>query len=420
MPSLDLYKKRLQQRGNTIGQVHKYNSDLIMEQTWDRDIQSKICYIYDYHHDDQWWKNTGITHEHTTKTRIDAKFVIVKYQSTDSDIVDYHLQFRPSQKVQFDQSDELYYYETDYRQKYGAPFPIGMFVDIPNEKGVYEKWIICAEETTLQFKSYIILPCNYLLHWVEVKGDQKNKRKMWCATRSQSSYNSGLWQSDMIQTIEQQFKAIIPMNNITENLFYVNGNNQNTRFIISAPTPHPLTWQLSKVEHMVVGNFGLMRLTFAQDQWNTVTDYVCNDELFPDGTKDIFAMYANYYAGSTTIDAVDEVVEHIKPIVTCKLSCATNTIKVNGGYKTITVNFYDSNENDVTDQYTSYITENSWKFLIDKIDISSELVSTITQTQPNKIKVKFTGNRDYLTKKLTIECHASTFVGALDLEIVAT
>ena len=79
MPSLDLYKKRLQQRGNTVGQDHKYNSDLIMEQTWDRDIQSKICYIYDYHHDDQWWKNTGITHEHTTKTRIDAKFVIAKY-----------------------------------------------------------------------------------------------------------------------------------------------------------------------------------------------------------------------------------------------------------------------------------------------------------------------------------------------------
>ena len=420
MPSLDLYKQRLQQRGNTIGQVHKYNSDQIMEQTWDRDIQSKICYIYDYHHDDQWWKNTGITYQNTTKTRIDAKFSIVRYQSTDSDVVDYHLQFRPSQKVQFNQLDDLYYYETDYREKYGAPFPIGMYIDIPNEKGVYEKWIICAEEPTLQFKTYIILPCNYLLHWIEVAGEQKIKRKMWCATRSQNSYNSGLWQSDMVQTIEQQFKTILPMNSITENLFYKTGNNQNTRFVISAPTSQPLVWQLSKVEHMVVGNFGLMRLTFAQDQWNTVTDHICKDELFPDETKDIFAMYANYYAGSTTIEATDTTMSKIESIMKCKLTCATNTIKVNGGYKTITANFYDGLGNDITEEYMSSITADSWKFMIDKIDVSSELVSTIMQSQKNKIKVKFTGNRDYLTKNLIVECHAGTFVGKLDLEIVAT
>ena len=224
----------------------------------------------------------------------------------------------------------------------------------------------------------------------------------------------------MVQTIEQQFKTILPMNSITENLFYKTGNNQNTRFVISAPTSQPLVWQLSKVEHMVVGNFGLMRLTFAQDQWNTVTDHICKDELFPDGTKDIFAMYANYYAVSTTIEATDTIMPKIEHIMKCKLTCATNTIKVNGGYKTITANFYDGSDNDITEEYISSITADSWKFMIDKIDVSSELVSTIMPSQKNKIKVKFTGNRDYLTKKLTVECHADTFVGALDLEIVAT
>jgi hypothetical protein len=47
MPSLSEYKAYLSHQGNIIGQAYKSNADLIMEQTWDRDIQSKKCYIYD-------------------------------------------------------------------------------------------------------------------------------------------------------------------------------------------------------------------------------------------------------------------------------------------------------------------------------------------------------------------------------------
>ena len=130
MPSLQTARRVANAKNNgakTIGQIYKEQSDELMEWTWDNDIQSKVCYIYDYFHDDQPDKNVGMTYENTTKTKIDVKFIVKTYQSIDKDQVEYYIQFRPSQKVWFEESDELYYFETDYRQKYGVQdFPIGL------------------------------------------------------------------------------------------------------------------------------------------------------------------------------------------------------------------------------------------------------------------------------------------------------
>ena len=130
MPSLQTARRVANAKNNgakTIGQIYKEQSDFIMEETFLNDIQSKVCYIYDYFHDDQPDKNVGMTYENTTKTKIDVKFIVKTYQSIDKDQVEYYIQFRPSQKVWFEESDELYYFETDYRQKYGIQdFPIGL------------------------------------------------------------------------------------------------------------------------------------------------------------------------------------------------------------------------------------------------------------------------------------------------------
>ena len=87
MPSLFEYKNYLSRHGKSVGQVYKNDSDMIMEQTWDRDVQSKKCYIYDYYHDDQPWLRDGMTYENTTKPPIDAKFIITTAQSLDKDSV---------------------------------------------------------------------------------------------------------------------------------------------------------------------------------------------------------------------------------------------------------------------------------------------------------------------------------------------
>lgn len=128
-----------------------------------------------------------MSHDKTTKTKVDIKFIVTQYQTLSKDDVEYHIQFKPSQNFSFSENDELYYYETDYRQRYGAEFPIGMYIDIPNERGIYEKWLICGKESQNQFPKYSILKCNYYYHWISEEGSRRVKNKMWAVSRSQNS-----------------------------------------------------------------------------------------------------------------------------------------------------------------------------------------------------------------------------------------
>lgn len=190
MPSLQTARRVANAKNNgakTIGQIYKEQSDWLMEETFWNDPQSKVCYIYDFYHDDQPRLAEGMTYENTTKTRIDAKFIVKSYQSMDKDQVDYYIQFKPTQKTHFSECDELYYFETDYRQKYHNDNFIGLFIDIPNDENIYEKWMILRTEPANQFPKYLILKCNYELMWIENNGTEKIKRRMWAVLKMQSS-----------------------------------------------------------------------------------------------------------------------------------------------------------------------------------------------------------------------------------------
>lgn len=139
--------QRMYENVGTIGQQIKKQSDDVMEATWDNDIQSRVCYLYDYYHDDEPTLNRNILHrQYTTKTRIDAKFIIKSYSSLDKDQVEYYLQFKPNQKTQFEPTDELYYFEENYRRVYGNDDFVGMYCDIPDDQGIYHRWLICTKE----------------------------------------------------------------------------------------------------------------------------------------------------------------------------------------------------------------------------------------------------------------------------------
>lgn len=417
MPSLSEYKAYLSHQGDTVGQMYKSNSNMIMEQTWGSDIQSKKCYIYDYYHDDQPWMRDGMTYENTTKTPIDAKFIITTSQSLDKDRVTVMLQFKPSEKIRFNKGDELYYYETDYREKYNCDYPCGMYIDIPDEYGTYHKWIICAKQINNQFQKYLILPANYRFSWIETDGDKRVIRRVWGATRSQNSYNSGLWSAYYTTEIENQFKAILPLNDITEKVFYVNDENQNQRLIISAMTKNPRAWQVSKCEDMLMGDFGLLRLTFIQVAFNKTIDYVDYNATNPDGSKDVYAMYAGYYGSTIAPDEGDDI-DPTSNI--CILTASTNTIKVGGSYKTITAKFYDDSGADITDVYLSDISESSWMFYIDGIEVDGgDLITILYQETANKIKVKFFNDMSYLAKILVIRCTVGNIIGEISLEITS-
>lgn len=396
MPSLQTARRVANAKNNgakTIGQIYKEESDWAMEQTWDNDIQSKICYIYDFYHDDQPRLAEGMTYENTTKTRIDAKFIVKSYQSMDKDQVDYYIQFKPTQKTHFSEGDELYYFETDYRQKYHNDNFIGLFIDIPNDENIYEKWMILRTEPANQFPKYLILKCNYELMWIENNGTEKIKRRMWSVLKMQSSYNSGLWTDLRFTSQENQDKIWLPLNPITEKIWYTNESSKNMRVLVSSFTDNAIAWQISKVEN--AQPLGVQKLTLYQDFFDQHRDYIEKDE-----NGNIIGMWANYF--DSEIAPTDPSTPTTPPSsITARISASTSTIKVGGSYKNLTVNLFNDFNEDITTEYADATF--TWTCSIDNEDWTDK-ATWRAGTEYNQKKVKFPNNNSVIGKILSVKC----------------
>lgn len=383
--------KRIYGSNLTIGQQLKQMSDMAMEETWDNNIQSKVCYIYDYYHDDQPDKKDHMTYERTTKTRIDAKFIVKSYQSIDKDQVDYYIQFKPSQPVEFTKNDQLYYYEQDFRRKYGATFPTGLYCDIPDEKGVYRKWMIILSEPANQFTKYLVLPINYNFMWIERNGKERIKRRMWAVLRSQNSYNSGLWTDLRFTTQENQDKVLLPLNSITDKIWYTDDQSKTMRVLVSAFTDHPIAWKISKVENSQP--LGIQRLTLYQTFFEQNHDYIEKDS---DGY--IIGMWADYFSDGVT--PTDPSTPTFLPSVYSKISASTDSLKVGGSYKTLTLNIFKDSDDDITKEYSDATF--TWSCSIGDEDWTDKV--TWRPAAYNQMKVKFPDDRSQLTKLITFKC----------------
>lgn len=392
MPSLQTARRVANAKNNgakTIGQIYKEQSDWAMSQTWWNDPQSKVAYIYDYFHDDQPEIKDHMTYENTTKTRIDIKFIVKSYQSMDKDQVDYYIQFRPDEKFDFTEKDELYYYEKDFHKKYGADYPIGMMIDIPDDRGIYHKWLICRDEPANQFPKFLILPLNYRLYWIEQDGDKRYKRNMWCAIRMQSSYTSGSYVDKVFSRPDNQTKLWFSMNSITEKFWYSDDNDKNMRLIVSAPIKEPVTWRITKCEN--AQPLGIQKLTLYQDRFNEHTDYV---------NLETGEMYANYF--DSEIAPTDPDTPTTPPSsITARISASTSTIKVGGSYKNLTVNLFNDSNEDITTEYAdaTFI----WTCSIDNEDWTDK-VTWRAGTEYNQKKVKFPNDTSTIGKILSVKC----------------
>lgn len=398
MPSLQTARRIANAKTNnakTLGQIYKEESDFLMEETWDNSIASKTCYIYDHFHDDFFTDEHGITrslaegmtYENTNKTKIDAKFIVKSYQSMDKDQVEYYLMFRPSQPVRFNEGDDLYYYETDFRKRYGATFPIGLWVDLPDDRGVYHKWLICRNEPANQFPKYLILPANYELMWVEKNNEKRIKRRMWCVLRQQMSYTSGVYVDRVFGHTDNQNKLILPMNSITEKFWYTDDDSKNMRVIVSALMENPTVWKITKCES--ASPLGLQKLTLYTNFFNEHTDYV----NFETGE-----MYANYF--DSEIAPIDPSTPTPSSI-TARISASTSTIKVGGSYKNLTVNLFNDSIEDITTEYADATF--TWTCSIDNEDWTDK-VTWRAGTEYNQKKVKFPNNTSVIGKILSVKC----------------
>lgn len=173
------------------GRAHKAQSDMIMDATFTRDVQYQVGYFYDYYHDDEPLKYFDLhPEESNSKIPIELKFIVHGHNTENKDQVGYHIQFKTTQDNPID------YYNDTFVKKWGAEFPCGLYCDLPDEKGIYRKWLVTerADWLGVQFPTWYILPVDYLYQWIyrDLKG-VAHKYQMCGVQRSQSSYNSGVW-----------------------------------------------------------------------------------------------------------------------------------------------------------------------------------------------------------------------------------
>lgn len=389
------YKKSLGVgRTRTSGQRHSYEAQDIIENTWYDDPASCIGYLYSWEYDDEKDKNIGL-HPECSKTKIpvDIKYIINSYQSLDKDNVDYRIMFKPSYKC------NVPYYKELFEKKVGAEFPIGLFIDLPDQRGEYRRWLIVAGANTdnRDFPNWSVLFCDYDFKWV-YKG---KKYHIWGVGRSQNSYNSGIWTDYKITTVENQRKFILPYNDVSKTIFY------DQRIAVSPPLDTPIAWRISKVEG--VNPLGIMHYTLAQVEWNSHTDVVEYDE---DGN--VTGMWCdllsdpNLPSDTTPTPPSQEYGDYAE----ITYSGTKPHLKVNGSYKTITLTYY-STQTDTVDQ-----TPGEWSYLIDDTDVS-DLVKVLETDSPNTIKVKFIGDEEYLGKVLTIKNTRDNIIAEKQFEIVS-
>lgn len=396
MPTLDTYRQNLAMRGKYNGQVRKYNADEIVEATWYNDLATRTCYLFDYDHDPQPLELNDLVPDATMQTPVDLKYIVNSSQTLDKDAISYHIMFKPSEE---DKSSMVKYYDMNFKNRYNAKFPCGLYVLIPDDKGKYNKWLIVASANVNdpQFPTYEVLRCDYLFQWIH-----DNKRYQMCGVlRSQNSYNSGIWQEYKVSTPEDQQKAILPMTRTTEHLFY------NQRMIIDNKVlTEPRTWLLSKVNRL--SSNGLAMFTFAEDKFDQHKDYI---EL--DNNGNVIGMWADYYAYG---DATPIEPKEPESTLTSSISYSgiKPEVKIGGSYKKFTVTF-DEDGKEIPYQ------GGDWSYgikdgdIIKPINLADNIISVLTHldstdVNTNQIKVRFDGGDEYLNKVLVIT-HTVTIDG---------
>ena len=400
--------------GSTIGEELKRMSDFAVDSTWGNDIGDQVAYLYNYATDNEPLLRRGMTQyqkPECQKHPVNIRFLITAYKSAAKDDAEAHIIFKPNDwntgRVIPDWWKDKQIGGVDY-QSLDIDFPIGCYIDIKNDKGIYERWLIVYTDHANQFKKFGIMRCNHLLQWVTNSRTDRYIRQAWCVERTQNSYNSGVYQYNKFQVLENQGKIYLPYNNITNELYY------NQRLIVSLPTVTPLTWLVSKVENTLPK--GINYITLYQDEFNSDTDVAWGPDDAGNPLPGQWCMLADYHKRPVAPKEEPDV----PPVSdnTAKITCGTTQIYI-GRSKTLTVNCYDGSGNDVTSSYSSF----AWSYSIDNEDASTIIAET-TLTDSNKIKITFNGNEDYAFKTLKVTCTATgsnnaSAVATLDIGILA-
>lgn len=392
MPSLAVYRS-IHGGGNYLdGAAMKFQSDQVIEDTWWSDVGARVAYLYDYYHDDEPLSLTELHSENSgIKIPVDIKYIRHTSQTYSKDVVTNHIMLRPSQRCNVD------YYNEFFKWRYGAQFPVGLYIDIPDERGIYNRWLVVerANFNDLQLPTFEVLKCDKIIQYVF----DGVKYQIPGVLRSQNSYNSGIWIDYATTITEDVQKFILPLNRDTEKIYY------NQRLILDAPIlTEPRAWQISKINRLSTP--GIVLFTLSQTFFNAHTDLIEKDR---DGN--VVGMYADYYK-SQVEPKENSIHEYARGEIT--YSGIKPQLKIGGSYKKFTVSFTD-----IIDGF-----DGVWTYQIDGADASS-IITVLTPSDSsdlseNQIKIKAPNDDLYIGKVLTITyTRTDGAVANVDVEMVA-
>lgn len=110
---------------------------------------------------------------------------------------------------------------------------------------------------------------------------------------------------------------------------------------------------------------------------------------------------------------------------TTEITASTDTVKVGGSYKTLTLKFYDIDGTDITDTTITDLAFEDfvWTCSCDGVDLTNNTdVITWYHTSSNAVninKIKFADDRSYLEKTLVVTCVVNCVTASKSFEITA-
>lgn len=339
------YKSRMAQRGNNMSEMLRMQSNMVIEETWNRDPNARQVYVVKV--------NRGlpeVTEEHEL---IDVKFNVDTYQNSTSDEPAYHLQFRHG------------------AEKRNVDIGVGSYVYMRDEDGEWKWWMLVGFDERPQFRQYHVMECNWKFGWVV-----DNKIYYHLGVLRNGSVNREADENSYTSVVNGNCIVWMTTNADTQTI----GHGQ--RFLISdVGRMPPLCYEVASISD--TRPIGLTKFVMSQSTYDSLHD---NAEL----------MLANYYQGS--IEPEESKAEAETPdvatsgIATLTYNGTKPTVKVGGSYKVFTASFSDEN-----------VAVDKWIIRDENGDITADISNYTIEYDGNQMKLKVAPNYELIKKVLTIQ-----------------
>lgn len=335
------YKNRMAHRGANMSEMLRMQSNMIIEQTWDRDPNYRRVYVVKV--------IRGLPKVTDKHELIDAKFNVDTYQRVDTNEPAYLLQFRHG------------------AEKRNSDIRVGSYVYMEDEDGEWKWWLMVGLDERPQFRQYHILECNWTIRWVF----DNQIHTCLAVQRYQNSYNSGIQTGNRISSVDDATAIWAPTNTSTQTIGY------SQRFLISDVDRIPaLCYEVSKISD--TSPTGIIKFSLVQTTFNDKTD---NVDL----------MIADYWKSEIEPTEPD-IDEEIRGTATITYSGAKPTIKIGGSWKIFTPVF--SGEG---------ITVDKWLISDENGDISGDTENYTIEYDGEKLKLKISQNYYLIGKVLIVK-----------------